>query len=96
MIEIINRPSTPMCPLCLMDKPDVKLIKLSSDYLYGTFALCGDCRKELSKALISHSVNYEDEYKEALVANKELKERNDKQAALIDTIKLDLHEYGVI
>lgn len=50
-IELIDRPGTVMCPLCIEDKPDVKLIKLSSDYLYGTFALCKDCREELIKAL---------------------------------------------
>ena len=50
-IELIDRHGTVMCPLCIEDKSDVKLIKLSSDYLYGTFALCKDCREELIKAL---------------------------------------------
>ena len=74
MIELIDRPGTVMCPLCMKDKPDVKLIKLSSDYLYGTFALCKDCREELIKALgscrvygFSPYVGMSDQYPDARV-----------------------------
>jgi len=61
MIEVIDRHGTVMCPLCIEDKSDVKLIKLSSDYLYGTFALCKGCREKLIKALgsCSHGLTHD-------------------------------------
>jgi len=65
MIELVDRPGIAMCPLCIEDKSDVKLIKLSSDYLYGTFALCKDCREELIRVLGScpTSLTHENEYR---------------------------------
>ncbi len=50
MITVTRRPDVTRCPLC-DETVGVCLIRLESDYLSTSFALCRKCRTELSRKM---------------------------------------------
>jgi hypothetical protein len=50
MITVTRRPDATQCPLC-GDTGGVCLIRLDSDYLSTSFALCRKCRTKLARKM---------------------------------------------